>query len=260
MKKIFKAFAVAFSMYSKIPMPQFVWASEDMKYHLIFFPFVGALIGALECGWFYFCDLYEIPSLIASVVCVVIPFVVTGGFHFDGFMDVCDALHSYQDREKKLQIMKDPHIGAFSVICAIVYVLIAVTGADVIYEYAGSYKAVGVFCFTFAVSRIFSALSVITMKSAKTDGMLNTEKEESSKITVQEVLAIELIALVAFALWMDIKATLVLTLSMGLSYLYYYKMSEKNFGGITGDLAGYFVCISELVSVLAFSVLFFVMA
>ncbi len=259
-KKICKAFAVAFSMYSKIPMPQFTWASEDMRYHLIFFPFVGALIGAAEYGWFYFCDLYEISSLIAALICVVIPFLVTGGFHFDGFMDVCDALHSYQDREKKLQIMKDPHIGAFSVICAFVYVLLSLAGAAAIYEYAISYRVLVVLCCIFPVSRILSAMSVVTIKGAKEDGMLRTEKEESSKSIVFYALVAELIALVALALWLDMKTALVLTLSMGLSYLYYYRMSEKHFGGITGDLAGYFVCIAELASALACSILFFVMA
>ena len=38
------------------------------------------------------------------------------GFHVDGFMDTMDALHSYQPRERKLEILKDSHIGAFSVI------------------------------------------------------------------------------------------------------------------------------------------------
>ena len=42
LKKIGKAFVVAFSLYSKIPMPRFNWESEDMKYHLCFFPWVGA--------------------------------------------------------------------------------------------------------------------------------------------------------------------------------------------------------------------------
>ena len=51
-KKVVKAFVVAFSIYSKIPMPRFTWESEDMKYHLCFFPWVGAVIGALEWGWF----------------------------------------------------------------------------------------------------------------------------------------------------------------------------------------------------------------
>ena len=32
-----------------------------------------------------------------------------------------------------------------------------------------------------------------------------------------------------------------------LTFLYYYRMAKKEFGGITGDLAGYFLQVCELV-------------
>ena len=49
--RIIKSFFIAFSMYSKIPMPQFQWKDEDMRYALCFFPWVGAVIGALWYLW-----------------------------------------------------------------------------------------------------------------------------------------------------------------------------------------------------------------
>ena len=51
--KIIKGFVIAFSIYSKIPVPQFDWKEEDMQYHLCFFPLIGLIIGALEAGWFF---------------------------------------------------------------------------------------------------------------------------------------------------------------------------------------------------------------
>ena len=60
MKKIAKACNVAFSMYSKIPMPRFEWASEDMRYHLFFFPWIGAVIGLLEWGWYCMTEKFSI--------------------------------------------------------------------------------------------------------------------------------------------------------------------------------------------------------
>ena len=38
---ILKSIIIAFSMYSKIPMPQFEWKEEDMKHVLCFFPWIG---------------------------------------------------------------------------------------------------------------------------------------------------------------------------------------------------------------------------
>ena len=51
----------------------------------------------------------------------IIPILITGGFHIDGFMDTQDAINSYKPREKKLEILKDPHIGAFAVISLLAY-------------------------------------------------------------------------------------------------------------------------------------------
>ena len=55
---------------------------------------------------------------------VVLPVLLNGGIHMDGFLDVTDAKSSYGDREKKLEILKDPHTGAFAIIGGCVYFLI----------------------------------------------------------------------------------------------------------------------------------------
>ena len=39
----------------------------------------------------------------------------------DGYMDTMDAFHSYQPKERKLEILKDSHIRAFAVIMLAVY-------------------------------------------------------------------------------------------------------------------------------------------
>ena len=121
--KIIKGFVIAFSIYSKIPVPQFDWKEEDMQYHLCFFPLIGLIIGALEAGWLFLGNAAGISHLCKTLIAVAIPLLVTGGFHMDGFMDTMDAFHSYQDKEKKLAILKDPHIGAFSVLMLVLYYL-----------------------------------------------------------------------------------------------------------------------------------------
>ena len=49
--QVIKSFFIAVSMYSKIPVPQFEWKEEDMKYIFCFFPWVGALIGGCIYFW-----------------------------------------------------------------------------------------------------------------------------------------------------------------------------------------------------------------
>ena len=52
---LLKGLIIAFSMYSRIPVPQFEWKEEDMRYTLCFFPWVGAGIGAACYGWACLC-------------------------------------------------------------------------------------------------------------------------------------------------------------------------------------------------------------
>lgn len=67
------------------------------------------------------CQLLGVPNVSRALIFLVLPVIVTGGIHVDGYMDTSDAIHSYGDREKKLSILKDSHIGAFAVIRLLVY-------------------------------------------------------------------------------------------------------------------------------------------
>ena len=134
---ILKSFVIAFSVYSKIPVPQFEWKEEDMKYMMCFFPWIGGVIGLLLYGWAVLCRKLDIGSFCQVLMCAVIPLAVSGGFHVDGFMDTMDAFHSYQEKERKLEILKDSHIGAFAVIMLALYGLI----------YLAAYSEVQYCCF-----------------------------------------------------------------------------------------------------------------
>ena len=118
---IVKSVFIAFSLYSKIPLLQCAWEEDDMKYVYCFFPWVGALIGGCLFLWLYLCGRLQIGSLCRTMTGAAIPLLITGGFHVDGFMDTMDAVHSYQPRERKLEILKDSHIGAFAVIMLVLY-------------------------------------------------------------------------------------------------------------------------------------------
>ena len=54
----------------------------------------------------------------------LLPLLVTGGIHLDGFLDVADARSSHQSRARKLEILKDSHVGAFAVIAMGCYLLL----------------------------------------------------------------------------------------------------------------------------------------
>ena len=113
---------IAFSMYSRIPMPRVQWKEERMEHVFCFFPLVGAAEGLALGGFLWLGRLFALSPVMTALWGTALPILITGGIHMDGFADTMDAIHSYGDRKKRLEIMKDPHTGAFALICTAVYV------------------------------------------------------------------------------------------------------------------------------------------
>ena len=134
MKSLWNSFKIAFAMFSKIPMPQADWSEENMRYMLCFFPFVGAAIGLVTLTAEWICRYFGMSNSFIAAVLVLVPVLVTGGIHVDGLLDTSDALSSWRDREKRLEILKDSHAGAFAVITACVYFLAMYGGMSQIVE------------------------------------------------------------------------------------------------------------------------------
>ena len=239
--RIVKAMIIAFSMYSKIPMPQFEWKDEDMKYMLCFFPWIGAVIGGCIYLWGMICEKYEISLLCYTLIGTAIPLLITGGFHADGFMDTMDAFCSYQLREKKLEILKDSHIGAFAVIELIVYGLLYMAAFSEIQDK----NLLQIVCAGFFLSRCLSGISVVSFTSAKKEGLLYSFASKAGKNTVKIVLCLQGALSVLFMLWRSLTGGMIVAAAALGVFVYYGYRSKKELGGITGDTAGYFVLLCE---------------
>ena len=101
---VLKSLILAFSMFSRIPMPKAEWNEKNMKYMMAFFPLVGAAIGILLMGWGELAASVKMSRILFSCGVTLIPIAVTGGIHLDGFCDTADALSSHAAPEKKREI------------------------------------------------------------------------------------------------------------------------------------------------------------
>jgi len=249
--RIVKAMIIAFSMYSKIPMPQFAWKDEDMKYMLCFFPWIGAVIGGCIYLWVRLCEYFAIGPIAHTLIGVVIPLILTGGFHVDGFMDTMDAFCSYQSKERKLEILKDSHIGAFAVIMLAVYGLLYTAAFSEIRDE----RLLKIVCAGFFLSRSLSGLGVVSLPSAKKDGMLYSFASKAETNLVRLSLGVQGILCVWFMLRCSLFAGMIVAVVAVSTFFYYGYRSKKEFGGITGDTAGYFVLLVECSMLIAAAVL-----
>ena len=239
---LLNAMIIAIAMYSKIPMPRVDWNEKNMRYAMCFFPLVGVIIGVLEIVAGNLITIWKGEgTFFYAVVLTLIPVFITGGIHLDGFADTMDAKSSYGDREKKLEILKDPHTGSFAIISLCCYFLLCV-GIFSEMRTERLFAAALVFVF----SRSLSGISVVSFQAAKNSGLLRTFQDGAQKRNVRIVLIFWLFAtVVGFFLTAGLCG--VAAAAVGLAvFFYYYQFSRKQFGGITGDLAGYFLQLCEL--------------
>ncbi len=255
--KIFRYLAVSFSLYSKIPMPRFTWREDDMAHSLMFFPLVGAVIAALIYVLNRAPALAALPVALRIILTILIPVAVTGGFHLDGFMDTEDALCSFASGEKKLEILKDPHIGAFAVISLVKYLLIyaAAVTAILLSEKSGTSQVL-ILGMTFVISRSLSGLTSIMLKKAKKEGMLFNESKNRQTLS-KICLCMFLIAALLIMFLSNALCGAAVTVAFALCTVVYRHRAYKEFGGVTGDTAGYFLTVSETFAAVALAVVLY---
>ncbi len=244
--RILKSLCLAFSMYSKIPMPNVYWSKENMRYVICFLPLVGAVIGGILMLWFTVCLKLNINNACFAAVAAAIPVFVTGGIHADGFIDTSDALHSYGNKQKRLEILSDPHVGAFGIISAVMYYLLYFGFMNEITIYGET----AMISLGFVMSRALCAIEIVLMKTAKNTGLLY---EFSSSINKAVTLIVTILMLAACGLVMIFLSPYIggaVLLMLMLLVLYYKFFIAKKIGGITGDTCGWFIQMCELITVI----------
>lgn len=109
--------AIAWQFLTRWPLPvavarrvgyRDVWLNASSRH----FPLVGAMVGAAGAAVLWSTSLV-FPPMVAAGLSIAATVLLTGGFHEDGWADVCDGLGGTQDRQRALEIMKDSRIGAF---------------------------------------------------------------------------------------------------------------------------------------------------
>lgn len=247
---LFKAFLTALSAYSVIPARVKEWDDRAMKYALMFLPAVGAICGICLYLWQLLCGMLSLSPMIFAIIAVCIPLFVTGGIHVDGFMDTVDALSSHQPRERKLEILKDSHPGAFAVIWLLVYMMLCFAfyyelgGRSAVNGVPGN-KALYAVIPMFVLSRSLSAINVCTLPNARQSGMLYSYTKDSAKRETFFVCLI-IAALAVFVMIFTGGAAGIFSAAAGIVSVFFYRMmAMKQFSGTTGDTAGFFLQICE---------------
>ena len=242
-----KSLFIAFSMYSKIPVPQVEWDKKSLSRALCWFPAVGLTIGLVLLGWLYLWPVLNLTALGAAGA-LALPILLSGGIHMDGFCDTCDALSSRQSRERKLEILKDSHAGAFAIICCCLYLLLFYAAWQ---EVEPTGRTLFILALSPALSRCLSALAAVSWRNARGSGLLATFTEPVDAKKARIFLIAQLFLLTAALAVADYRLGSAAMAAAALTFLFYRVTAFSQFGGITGDTAGWFLQLCECAIVIA---------
>ena len=236
---------LTFQFFSVIPVKKNLpMEKAQLTAMYMLLPLLGLLFGSvLATATLLIRETTDVSSLLLAFVIVTGSIIFTGGLHLDGLADVGDAYFSYQDREKRLEIMGDPRIGAFG---AMVLFLALAGKIIIISETILSVSLWAVVCIP-VLSRIGLMLLFSLTASAKNTGLAAyfQKSADLKRIATAALLwLVIIVAAIAFLLGWQVAGVFVMTAAI--ATFVYRQWCRKNFGGVTGDLFGAYVEGMEL--------------
>lgn len=247
--RAWQAVLMAFSMFSRIPVPAPKWSEENMRWLLAAFPLVGAAVGLMLLLWQAACGWLGLSPLVWAAGATLLPLLLTGGIHMDGLADVADALGSHAAPQRKREILKDSHIGAFGVMAISGFLLSYFALAS---QLAPTAKTAALLLCSHMLSRTGSGLCSLCFASTAKEGLLCSFRASAEKrggVMVLWLWATVCVAgLCALLGWRG----LLPPLGAACAALYVRRMSVKEFGGMSGDISGFYLQVTELTTLLIF--------
>jgi adenosylcobinamide-GDP ribazoletransferase len=235
--------APAVRLLTRLPLPASVPDDAgSIAASVPYFPLVGLAIGAALA----LLDALLRPVLQRGVVdalLLVALAAITGGFHLDGLMDSADGLLSSAAPERRLEIMRDSHVGAFGVAALALALLVQ-------FAALGALPAEGRAA-TLLLFGLASRWGIVVMAAAvpypRPSGMGKAIRAGAGPPVL--VTSSLLAALLAWAVAGT--AGLVLLLLAAVGFLSLGTWSTRQIGGATGDVYGAGVVLSETLVLLA---------
>ena len=231
-----EAVIAAFSMFSAVPMPRIPWEKRHLRYVLWAFPLVGLALGVVLGLWVKVSAVLGLPPLLRGAGLCWIPVWFTGGIHLDGYADTWDARTGGTSPESRRAILKDPHLGAFAAMHLCGYFLLRFALWTSLPVYPA--RAVTVML---CLSRSLSALALASFPLSGKTGLAHVFAEAADRTRTRWAMLL-LSGLLCGILCMDG----VTGLAALAAFYRYQRIAQREFGGLSGDLAGWFLETAEL--------------
>ncbi len=229
-------FISALSFLTLFPLGKFAGKPEGTS--LLYFPLVGILIGILLAGVDWLGSLYLYDEL-RTLTDVAFLALISGGLHLDGLADSADGLYFHHDREKSLEVMKDPRVGVMGVL-AILFCL--------------GFKFVGIWVLKFEHCWLWLVMAPALARSAQVVGLVWMDDARKTEGLGQALYQKGKYHYLTFCL-IPLVLPFGISLSVGIAVVAIFviinfallKFFRNRLGGMTGDTFGALTEIMETV-------------
>jgi adenosylcobinamide-GDP ribazoletransferase len=207
----------------------------------VWFPLVGALVGAGAAGVALLADAAGVPGAVGATLAIAFAIVVTRGLHEDGLADTADGLGVHGTLERRLAAMKDSAVGAHGALamaCGLLLAALSLAALDA--EHAAR---------ALVVAHVLSRAAMVVAAAALPNARASEGLGRSLDVA-------PLVALVAVAL--GVAAAVALSAAVALAaaaaaLLVALAVQHRAFGGRTGDTLGATGKLVEIAALVALS-------
>ena len=217
MKTIWHSVLLGFQFFTVLPVHKEIPLSKrTITGMFAFLPWIGALMGAVVAAIIYCLTQWTASSEVLLTFMIIGLFALfTGGLHLDGFIDMGDAYFSYRDRDKRLEILDDPRVGAFDVLS----VLFLVLGKFVVLHelFVQNKLSLWMLVFIPLLTRVGMSFYFLSLQCSKEKGL--------AYCGVFVVLSFSMVPLL-------------LMVVLVIAFVLFRQFTVRNFGGVSGDLLG----------------------
>lgn len=230
------ALLIALQFLTRLPvrlpgMPQ----PADIGRSLLWYPLVGLLIGGLLLALHSL--LSSAPLLLHAALLLAAWVALSGGLHLDGLADTADAwVGGYGDRQRTLEIMKDPRSGPIAVVLLVLLLLLKFAALVALLQ-AGQWEALLLAPW---LGRSLLPLLFLTTPYVRAGGLGEALSQHLPRQQLPLLLAVNGLAMLAFG-WSALAAILAALLAFYLLR----RAFVARLGGTTGDTAGALLELAE---------------
>jgi len=233
---------LALVLLTRLPIPKLPESAFQRQSKAAWaFPLAGLAVTLPACllGWIAL--TLGLPSPIVAGVILLVQAMLTGAMHEDGLADTVDGFWGGFTRERRLQIMKDSHIGTYGVLALVFGIGLRWLAIATLIENAGLLPLLAVS----GLSRAAMTGVMAALPNARRSGLSQSVGRPSGATSALAI------ALALILSWLTLgTGTLPLAMTMGFVTLGLCALAKQKIGGQTGDILGATQQVSELTGLL----------